>query len=219
VTLNELFRIWIRRWYFVAAFAAITACAVLIAIRAAPVYWTRAEVVFLQPSMPYNENVLTSAPESLIDFAALVERRYNGHDGLPRFSSSTATLYGSGVRDGSEVKLLDTGGQWASSFRNPVLVVEVVAPTEQKVRSVLHNVVTDINDIVRQEQVAARVSDAQFIRTLTAPETVVVNRTGGNRLRAASSTLLVGVAIGGTATVLLDRALESRKRRKLPAGS
>jgi len=196
-----------------------TAFAIFIAVHAAPVYWTRAQVVFLQPSAPYNENVLTSAPESLIDFAALVERRYNGHDGLPRFASSTATLYGSGVRDGSEVKLLDTGGQWASSFRSPAIVVEVVAPTEQKVRSVLANTITSINDIVRQEQVAAKVSNAQLVRTLTAPEAVVVNRTTGNRLRAAGSTLLIGIAIGGTATVLLDRALQSRKRRKLPVGS
>lgn len=207
MTLNQFLRIGLRRWYIVVFCAVLTVVGVFVATRPNPVYWTRVSVVFLAPTSLDNPNSLGATTESLISFAAIVDREYNGNVQTPRFSSLEATLYGAGARSAARVELLNTGGQWNNAFTRPELTVEVVDDSEQAVRSTLAEITSRIDGIVAQQQDAAGVPDADRISTLTSPQSAVVSSAQGNRLRAAGSVLLLGVGGCVVATVLIDRRL------------
>jgi hypothetical protein len=211
VTLNQLLRIWARRWYVLTVFAAFTSVAIFLAVRVDGIYWTRVDVVFLAPSTPGNQNTLRSTSDSLVDFAAIVERQFNGNERAPRFSSTGATLYGAGVRKGYDVTLPNSGGQWSTYFADPVLTVDVVDSSEEAVRTVLAQVVGRINALARQQQLAESVPPSQIIQTLQSPQSAVVSRVAGNRLRAAGGILLLGASVGGAGTVLVDRVIARRR--------
>jgi hypothetical protein len=212
MTLNQFLRIGLRRWYIVLFCAVLTAIAVFLVSRPTPVYWTRVSVIFLAPTSLDNPNSLGATTDSLISFAALVDREYNGNIQSPRFSSQEATLYGAGARSEARVALLNSGGQWNDSFTRPELTVEVVDESERAVRSTLTDITERIDGIVTEQQDAAGVPDADRITTLTSPQFAVVSSAQGNRLRAAASVLFLGVGVCAVATVVVDRRLLGRTR-------
>lgn len=203
-----------RRWYVLAVFAIFTAGAMGISALAGGVYWTRVDVVFLAPPTVTDPNALRATSKSLIDFAAIVERKYTGNTQVPRFSTEEATLYGSGVRVGQKVTLLNSGGQWNDSFTRPMLRVEVVDGSEALVKAAVTDIVAQLDEIARAEQASAQVPPAAFITTLMSPETAVVSTADGSRLRAAAAIALLGAFLGGTVTVLIDRSLNKREEQR-----
>lgn len=210
VKINRLLRSWVRRWYVAAAFAALTLAAVAVALQVDGVYSSRVNVVFLAPTT-LTANSLSDTSESVISFAALVEREYNGNAAPARFSSAAATLYGAGVREGHAVTLMNSGGQWQDLFTNPVLTAEAVGASESEVRAELARVVGDINAIAVAQQDRELVAEADRITTLTSPQVAVMTYADGSRTRAVGAIVLLGVIVGGVATVLVDRIM-SRPR-------
>ncbi|MFC5931585.1 hypothetical protein [Cryobacterium melibiosiphilum] len=183
----------------------------MLATQAEGVYSTRVNLVFLAPT-DLTGNSLSDTSDSLINFAALVEREYNGNVNTARFSNSTATLYGAGVREGHAVTLLNSGGQWKDSFRNPVLSVEVVGGSDKDVRQELEQVISDINALAESKQVQASVSAVNQITTLTSPQAPVMEYADGSRTRAVGAIVLLGLGIGGVATSLFDRVVSRPSR-------
>ncbi|TFD52129.1 hypothetical protein E3T55_07020 [Cryobacterium frigoriphilum] len=211
--INRLFRSWVRRWYLAAGFAILTLGAVVLSLQIDGVYSTRVNVVFLAPTA-LTGNSLSDTSDSLINFAAVVEREYNGNVYPARFSNPAATLYGAGVRDGHAVTLLDSGGQWKDSFTNPVLTAEVVGASESDVRAELQRVVDGINAVASAQQDRALVGAADRITTLTSPQVAVVAYADGSRTRAVGAIVLLGLGIGGVATAFFDRVLTRADSRR-----
>lgn len=213
VIINKLFRSWVRRWYIAAGFAIVTLGAVIVSLQVEGVYSTKVDVVFLAPTALLG-NSLSETSDSLINFAAIVEREYNGNVSQARFSNPDATLYGAGVRDGHAVTLLDSGGQWKDSFTRPVLTAEVVGASESDVRATLQEVLDDINLVAAAQQDRASVDPAERITTLASPQVAVVTYADGSRTRAVAAIVLLGLGIGGVATALFDRLLSRGTPRR-----
>ena len=121
----EVLRRETRSWHVLLVGLVCTLLAVLLAPSPKGVYWARVEMMFLAPPTVV-ENPLRGDPESLIYFAAAVEREFNGDTSYARAASASATLYGRGVRNGYSVTVPSGGSQWQPSFGSPKLTIEVV---------------------------------------------------------------------------------------------
>jgi hypothetical protein len=210
VGLNQLLRLLARRWYVLVAVGLVTAAAAVTIPRAEGVYWTHATVVFLAPTGPVNDNALTPTPETLVNFAAIVERQLNGGQTTMRYGASWATQAGAGIREGATVQLINNGGQWRAAFSEPVLVIDVVDPDEQVVVDTVEATIARIRALAESTQSEARVLPTERITMLPSPETPVVSYAGGNRLRATGGVLAIGGLVATSAALVVDRLLLGR---------
>jgi len=214
VRLNRLLRTLLRRWYVLVAVGALTAAGLMLVARPDGVYATRVSVVFLGPAGQVNDNSLTPTPATLVHFAAIIERQYNGEVLENRFAAPSATLYGSGVRVGHSVTLVNRGGQWGRAFSDPVLSIDVVDSSEERVLAVLDETVERVTQLSEAQQERMGVSEGEAISTLRSPQVAIVEYTGGSRARASAGILALGALVGVSGALVLDRALERRSERR-----
>jgi len=211
LTLLDLLDVIRRRWYVLAV---ALACALIVALffaRTDGVYTARVTLVFLPPAvMSSNESTLTSSSDSLVDFAGVVERRYNGNSSPAMFVSSAATLAGSGVRSGTRVFLPNAGGQWTYSFPDPVLVVESVSPQHDEAVETLEHTVDEVIAVAEDRQNAAGASTETRISVLVPDASVRVQYWEGSSIRAATAIGLLGLLLGGAAAVVTDHLFARR---------
>lgn len=212
MTVEQVARALARRWYVVAIGLACTAVLMVAAMGRPGVYTTQVDVVFLAPANPVGANVLESSQDSLIYFAAIVATEVNDGRRAPRLSSATATLYGTGVRDGYSVALPNTGGQWANNFSRPVLDVQVVGPSAEQVRDRLQVILTRIDDVAAAHEREAGAPPITWISTELAPATPVVSYVSGQPRRGAMAIGVLGLAVTVLAAVRFDRARARRAR-------
>lgn len=211
MTFTEILRSMLRRWYVMVVALACVAGAILLIARVDGVYSVRVNLVFLPPpAVTSDENTLRWSSESLIHFAAVVERSYNGNAPHPQFASVDAPIYGSGQTSGVKVFLPNTGGQWTSDFRDATLVVEAVDPDQERVTERLDSTVAEVQALAAELQRAEGVDDDQLISVLISDETSGVRFVQGSTVRAAGGIAILGMGTGGVAAVLLDRALIRR---------
>lgn len=213
LTIEEVSRLLLRRWYIVALGVLCTLLVAGSVLARDGIYTTQVDVVFLAPSEPPTGNALTISQESLIYFAAIVERDVNSGRTGPRMSSATASLYGQGVREGYSVSLPNTGGQWANNFSRPVLDVEVVGASPEQVRLNLEAVLTRIEDTVAERQLSAGARRATWVSTQVAPATPVIGYVPVQGKRAALALGLLGGIVTLVATIQTDE-WQSRRRRR-----
>lgn len=212
MTLIDLLDVIRRRWYVLAIGLVCASILVLSFARTDGVYSARVTLVFLPPTVTsINENTLTSNSESLVNFAGVVEREYNGNSSPAMFVSSRATLAGSGVRSGTRVFLPNAGGQWTYSFPDPVLVVESVSPQHDDAVAALERTVDEVIAIAEDRQNAAGASPETQISVLVSDSSVRVQYREGSSVRAATAIGLLGLLLGGAAAVFTDHLLASRK--------
>ena len=201
------------RWYVVAAVGALTVWAALALAGSSAIYWSRVEVVFLAPPTADNANNLRVPSENLIDFAALIERSINGNVEATRFSSESATLYGAGVRSGSRIELVNDGGQWTTSFRQPVLRIEAVGGSADGVRAEVSRQVEAIEDAVDTAQREAGVPSRELVTTLQSPTPTSVSEIRISRMRMFAGVGLIGVIVAGVSAIGVDRLMQRRHAR------
>ena len=206
MALRNLVAVIVKRWYVLLIGIACTFLTVGLFSSAPGVYSTQVDVVFLPPTYPQRGNPLEGRSDSLIYFAAIIEREVNMAPNDVRSSGST-TLYGSGIRSGHQVILPDGGGQWQTSFGRQVLSVEVVDPSEEKVREMLDEQLARIRETVQKIQDDQGVVPRDQIRTALAPPEPVVTYVGGSPTRAAIGILLLGLTVSFLMTVIVDRLL------------
>jgi hypothetical protein len=216
MTTIVLLRILRRRWYVLAIGMTIGFLS-LGAIRSSdPVYWTKVEVTFVAPDRKPAYWIPGDDYASLVDFAAMVERRVNYNSQSINLTLSSGTLYGAGVRQGYSVSLLNSGGQWAKSFRWPVLSVQVVDSSAQKVKAVLEDVINDINAASLALQEERGVQQA-LITTLTSPSSPEIVFGGGtqiNRIKGAAVWVGTAMSLATITAVVLDARSARRRASK-----
>jgi len=217
MTARQFFGMLMRRWYVVALVICCTAASLAIMPRETGVYWTKVNVIFVPPYNPARPgNVLEGSDESLIYFAAAIERQVNGGARSLQLSSSEATLYGAGVKKGHTVTLPNAGGQWQTNFNRPMLTVEVVDSSADRTRSVATTVTEQVESLVSSQQAAVGAAPESFIRTQLSPAEPAVTYVGGSWTRAAAVVSLLGLGSALACAFLVDR-WSSRRRRRLGA--
>lgn len=215
MTVGVLARILLRRWSVVVAGVFLTALVCSTLLSAERTYWTSMELVFVQPGEGSVANVEDHVVPSLVNFAGIVQRRVS-HEGTPvELPSSSATLYGSGVRRGYSITLPNMGTQWAVSYSRPVLAVQVVAGSPDQVRQTVNQVLDLIASTSRDLQSSRGVPAEEFIfidRSPETPEIVDLGSTASGRMKGILALSLVGFALSALAALEIDRLLPKRIR-------
>ena len=210
MTAAQLIRVVLRRWYVVIAVLILTGIATVLAGRVPGVYSTQVDVVFTAPSTP---NSLQVSNDSLVQFAAVIERRFNGNSAPAALSGGT-TLYGQGVRSGSAVTLPNSGGQWQTNFNQAALSIEVVGPTPERVQAVADDLSARVRSLAVKEQVDRGVAPLNQVGTLESPAVPVINYIEGRYSRAKIGIIAVGSGIALLAAVMTDRIVIRVRRRR-----
>lgn len=211
MTLWDTLRALVRRWPVVLIGALITAGVGLLAIREPGVYFTRMQIVFLAPSTWYR-NVLQTTPESVIVTASAVAKRVVGAGDVIKYGSLDATIIGTtSIREGAWIRAEDQGGQWAPDFRAPIIVVDVVAPTEARVREIQYETIQRIQLNLDSLQSELQPAAKDLITMQAAPDATIIHHVRGDRVRALGMTTV----LGGCTTLTAVWILERRRRRLL----
>ena len=215
MTLWDLIRSMFRRWPVVLLGAALTLSIGYVAAGDHSVYWTKTQVVFLAPSSSTYPNSLETTSEDLIITAGAVAKELTGPAKTIKLTSPDANLIGRGITDGWSVKLPDNGGQWAPNFDSQWLDVEVAAATPEQVTLRVDALIKRIAATLAHLQAERGVSPVNAITTKAAPDSTVVYRMTGSRMRVLAMTLALG--IGATVWVVL--ILDYRARNRMTAAS
>ncbi|MER1997067.1 MAG: hypothetical protein ABTA24_11310 [Arthrobacter sp.] len=205
-----------RRWYVLLAGLCCTGLAFVFLSQSAPVYAAQSDLVFLEPGTPGQGRTLTGTePQTLIDFTAIVERQYLAGTKTSKLASPTASLFGTGIREGTSVGMLDTGGQWLSSFSRPVLSVQAAAPTPEKVAAEIDRVHAEVREVSDALQLEAGARPDALITVERAPEELIITSFGKTRMGEAKALLVLGVAGVGLscAAAAAADALAGRRTR------
>jgi hypothetical protein len=156
---------------------------------------------------------------ALVPFAALVEKRVNDDSASVNLVLSRGTLYGAGVKHGYSVTLPNTGGQWTKSFSRPVLAVQVVDSSAERVNEVLSAVIERIKEESAALQQEQDVHGALIttVTTPSSPEIIFGGGTQTDRVKGASAWL----ALSGAAAIAFAATVERQiaRRRGIPRGA
>jgi hypothetical protein len=213
MTTADLIRVLGRRCYILALCLVMTAAVAVKIHHRAGVFWSQTDVVFVAPATPRQPNTIEANASGLVSIAGYIAAEMNKGLPSPLTASAGATLVGQGVRDGYEVQLPNSGGQWAVNFDRPVLDIEVVAPTPDETRRRMVALVASINQILRVTQDSDGVAKKSQITTLSAPDSAQVFAMDGNPTRAAAVAMLLGLWLSILLTIAFDRLVRRLRAR------
>lgn len=213
MTIETLFGAALRRWPVLLVGMLLTLATCLSVMRIPGVYWASAKVYFLAPVTLPQPNQLAPDSSIAIPFAGLIQTQIN--DGVPKRAATSpdVRLVDEGIYDGWSVLLPDTGGQWASNFSEPSLIVQATGPSPEVVRARMAQLVSRITQLVRQDEDGANVPPQLRVSLNMSPATVDVQYSNGHRSRAVGIIVLLGVLVSLTACRVVDRVVETRRRR------
>lgn len=198
MTLREVVRAAIRRWYVVLLVLVVGAVGAVFLQRDGGSYATRTSVVFTLPGQAalLPENGATD--ERVIAFAAAVAQELNGGEPAPAYATADAPSYGAGVREGVWVGLPNYGGQWVQSFGLAQIEIQIVDRTEEAVRVTQHELLQRVTEIAASRQEQSGVAESELIRTSVVPLTARIDHIEASR----SATLLAFAAIGSATLIV-----------------
>jgi hypothetical protein len=176
-----------------------------------PVYYSRAESVFLVPSSFLVENTLQVRGYDLVITAGVVAKRVNGMDALPKASTMEASSVDRNVLDGTLITLPDHGNQWAPYYDTGALKIEVSAPTAELARERMERafdrIAAELDEV--QDELGVRPRERVTVqRSVAVP---VVHTLGGRPRSAQVMTIVLGLSMTLTGVGLLE--LRARRRK------
>jgi O-antigen ligase len=194
-----------RLWPFALVGILATLAGAQIAVTAPGVYYEQTNVIFIAP----HGGGLQSGADGLVSTAGVVESQLG--DQGPLSLSTTATIVGTGIRNGVWVRLPNNGGQWATNFDQESLDVEVVGGNEDQMRAQMEATISKIRALVREDQLSVGVEPSQLIGIGLSPVSPPVSYARGSASRAGVTTLALGLALTLTILVVADRWLARRR--------
>jgi hypothetical protein len=220
MTIGDLWRSCVRRWYVLALGLLLTVGGVGFVATSPGVYWARTKVILLGPPVPTRPNKLDSNSDGLIATAGVIEREMNASRSPIPATSIEVTLVDQGVYDGEAVRVPNYGGQWAINFSEPVLDLQASASSPAVVRERLERMIGEVDAILTRRQNAAAVSSSNRITFALSPQQVTINYSTGDRPRgelvAGTLGIAVSVATASAVDVLVRRrGLNNLQRVKL----
>ena len=163
-------RVLNRRWYIVAAVILCMFPVFYYASASTGVYYSRTQLLFLPPPNKVGGNALQSEAVTTVMYAAILERRFNGNDGAQPLKTTDAPLYATGLRTGYSVFLPNSGGQWRMSFKDPEIVIEVVAEDKDSVIREMNRIAGQLQREASDQQESIGVFPEAFITTELSPQ-------------------------------------------------
>lgn len=211
MTTATVCRALLRRWYIVLAGLAAT-IAVLAYVHSRPVlYFSQVEAVFLAPKSRTYPNSIKQTNASVIAMAGLIAADVSGDKRAPATASSGVTLAGEGVHHGYSLMVPNSGGQWAVDFERPVIIVQVIGPDADAVRSQMSGLLAKIRERLEDRQAEDGTGRENFITVTDAPAQPPLQVLAGHPRRALAMTASLGVGVTLIATTLLDLRMLARR--------
>jgi hypothetical protein len=211
MTAGDVLAIVLRRWYLMVVAALVWLGLLWVATHQPPVYFSQFEVVVLPPHEHANPNTLAQGPYELAPLASVVVAGINGTDPPREMGSAGTTLYGEGVRQGHRVRMRNWGTQWQPVYTSPIIDVQVVDRSPQRVEEESARLIAQIGDGLTTLQVESHVTATSAATLQVTPVVPVVQWVGGSRARAAGSVALFGALSSTVLVVGLDRRLAARR--------
>lgn len=196
-----------RLWPYALAGIIVTLGGVVLAVTKPGVYYEQTNVVFIAP----NGSGFQPGDSGLVSTAGVIEGQM-GEQG-PLSLSPTATIVGTGIRDGIWVRLPNEGGQWSTNFDQEDLDVEVVGGSAAEVDTEMNTTISKIQTLLRQDQRSVGVRPSQMIDIGLSPASPPVTYMRGSSARAGATALALGVALTLTFLVMADRWLMQKRGR------
>ena len=219
MTAAQLFGALARRWYILLAGLGCTCAAFLLLGQSGTVYAAQSDYVFVVPGVPGESRQLTTAePQTLIDFTAIVERKVLTGTTPAKLASPSASLFGTGIREGTSINMLDSGGQWVPSFSRPVLSVQVAAPSPAAVRDGMDAVLAEVRKVSTELQRESGAEPGSFITVERSPEDLNITSFGKTRtgeVKAFAALAAAGLGLSCAAAAAVDSAAGRRTGRTL----
>ncbi len=215
MTMAQLLRLLVRRWYVVIAGVACTGLACAALMLTPPAYTAQMDVVLVVPGGATSSRTDDAFAEPLINFTSVVAVRVNAMRPSVKLSSPTADLYGLGVREGVSVTLADAGGQWESIFNAPVIRIQAVDSSPDRVASALNGVVADISLASTSIQDESGVGQSARIGIETVPlrpEVFAYTRNRTSEAKATVAAWVLGLSLTASAAALSDRWARTPRR-------
>jgi hypothetical protein len=201
---DRLSRVLRRRWYVVLCGAALTLVVGAFVWQSTGLHYHRAEVVFGMPGTRAGFEQDLPSGGSLIPFASAVGRLAGQDQGLV-FPATRAELHASGVRSGTWIRLVDTGGQWTRSFSAPTLVVEAVDPDPARAEALFEAALGRVEDATVTLQDDASVAGAE--RVVPVVQHDQASYVGPNRSTTVRAMAVV-LGLGAVLTLLAARGMD-----------
>lgn len=205
MTRNDFMAAMVRPWYLLLLGGVLTIAALGLLLGRVGVYATQVDVIMLPPTRDSPGNPIEGRSDSLIYFAAIVERELNNGVIENRYASAEATLYGAGVERGYSVTLPNTGGQWQTNFGRPVLSVEVVDADPDRLREVLAEQIGKLSQTVIDVQDREGVAPKDRITIGLSPSEPDISYIGGSRSKIVVGVAILGIGLSVSAVLLVDR--------------
>jgi len=206
----------LRRWYVLLIGLLLTFFAVMHVSAEPVVYWTKFEVILLPPSAWGDGNALQNEGyDALLFFAGVVQRVVAGSAPQNSLASTDATLYGAGITEGSQVSLVNNGGQWATSITRPVITIEVVHTEKDAVIAEATDLADEVATVAHDLQVRAGTDPAEMVQLSRSPEITEAVPISGSRTRARAGILAIGAGLTLSTALFLD----ARAARRRPASA
>lgn len=223
MTARGLLAVCLRRWVVVVLGVSVSVALVGLLAKPERVYWTRVTAtVVTAPSDSASPTggegpSLLNQPAEALSMATLLAVRVNGGINQRRSASPDATLYGEGYRQAVSARVRNTGGQWTSSVSDPVIDVEVVDLTPERVRTTMIAQTDMLAAELGQLQEDLRVPQAQRMILDLSPTAPRVEVITSSQTRAWFAASAFGLGVTLSFTYFLDRALTRRRSRKAPS--
>jgi hypothetical protein len=179
------------------------------------VYAAQMDVVFVVPGGVASSRTDDAFAEPLINFTSVVAVRVNAVRPSVKLSSPTAELYGLGVREGVSVTMADAGGQWERIFNAPVIRIQAVDSSPERVASALDEVVAEISAAATSIQDESGVGQGVRIGMETVPlrpEVFAYARNRTSEAKATAAACVLGLGLTVSAAALSDRWARTRRR-------
>lgn len=209
----DLWRVARRRWWVLLLGMVLTAVGCYVVQRAPGVYWAYTKVIFLPPVAPGQENPIAPDSSSVIPLAGIIQDEI--YQGSPPLGSNgqDVTLVDQGIYDGWSVRLPNSGGQWATNYAEPFLIVQASGPSAQVVRARMYDLIDQITRLVAAHEDAAHVPVASRVDFTMSPSAVAVQYSNGHRSRAEAIIVLLGVGLSLAVCIVIDRVAQTRRPR------
>lgn len=224
MTFRQLLCVMWRRWYIVLLAVLCAGAFTAAQARSSGLYTTRTIVYFIHQSKdsvtPWLSN--QAGDQSLVDFAGTIANEVNAGRPSVRYASETAPLYGVGVRQAVRVGLVDSGGQWWSSFSRAEIEIQVVGPTHEWVQGQQREVLDAIDNRTRSAQGSTWDDPNARITPVVVPVTSSIDHVAPSRfeqLAAVAAMLAAALLVGGAGAVFVDGRMAARRSRETDHGT
>lgn len=141
-------------------------------------------------------NALAETTSSLVSMASVVSRGVEGFAGAEAVDP-TVTLASQGVRTGYSVRQPNLGGQWETSYQDPVVDVQSVGPTQEVAATEMSRGLAHVGQVLNDLQDREAVPADLRVRVRLSPPVPTYQVQKGSRTRGLAASAVAGSVIVG----------------------